>query len=158
VRGHTLLHDDSPDDDASCPTWEMWLRAAGVEGVDATRGPRFNQSSLVLEAAILGQGIALAKSTIAAADLAAGRVVTPFEMTLPLSLAYYIVYPESKTLMPKVGLFVKWLRDEVAQPVLAKAPPRLRAVPGSRARRPAVETLKNGQEYFPAPAVRRATA
>ena len=32
VRAHTLLHDDSPDDDASCPTWEMWLRAAGIEG------------------------------------------------------------------------------------------------------------------------------
>ncbi|MCI0364982.1 MAG: transcriptional regulator GcvA, partial [Phycisphaerales bacterium] len=54
VHHHTLLHDDSPDDDQSCPTWEMWLKAAGVEGTDATRGPRFNQSSLVLEAAILG--------------------------------------------------------------------------------------------------------
>src|SRR5436189_173790 len=61
LRHLTLLHDDSPDDDESCPTWEMWLRAAGVSDVDHTRGPRFNQSSLVLEAAILGRGVALAK-------------------------------------------------------------------------------------------------
>ena len=38
---HALLHDDSPDNDPSCPTWPMWLRAAGVQGVDAIRGPAF---------------------------------------------------------------------------------------------------------------------
>lgn len=161
VRFHTLLHDDSPDDDASCPTWEMWLKAAGVEGIDVTRGPRFNQSSLVLESAILGQGIALAKSTIAAADLAAGRVVAPFELTLPLSLAYYVVYPESKTLTPKVGVFLRWLKDEVAPPAPApaKVPPRLLAVPGNRNRRPAAQSVKPGRDFVPAPTpARRATA
>ena len=158
MRTHTLLHDDSPDDDASCPTWEMWLRAAGVEGVDATRGPRFNQSSLVLEAAVLGQGIALAKSTIAAADLAAGRVVAPFELTLPLSLAYYVVYPESKSLMPKVGVFLRWLREEVAPPAAAKTPPRLLAVPSSRAPRPANAPVKTGPKYLSTAAIRRASA
>jgi LysR family glycine cleavage system transcriptional activator len=134
----------------------MWLKAAGVEGVDATRGPRFNQSSLVLEAAVLGHGIALAKSTIAAADLAAGRVVAPFELTLPLSLAYYVVYPESKSVMPKVGVFLRWLREEVAPPA-AKGPPRLLAVPGSRAPRPANAPVKAGQKYLPS-AIRRASA
>src|SRR5262249_69330 len=137
VRFPTLLHDHRPDDDASGPAGEMWLKAAGADGVDATRGPRFNQSSLVLEAAVLGQGIALAKSTIAAADLAAGRVVAPFELSLPLSLAYYVVYPESKTLTPKVGVFLPWLKQHVPPPAPAKAPPRLLPVPGNRNRRPA---------------------
>jgi LysR family transcriptional regulator, glycine cleavage system transcriptional activator len=59
LKGHSLLHDDSVDNDPSCPTWPMWLRAAGVQRVDAGRGPRFSQSSLVLEAAALGQGFAL---------------------------------------------------------------------------------------------------
>ena len=137
VGRHTLLHDDSPDDDQSCPTWEMWLKAAGVEGVDATRGPRFNQSSLVLEAAILGHGIALAKSTIAAADLAEGRVVKPFELTSPLEFAYYVVYPESKTLMPKVDLFIKWLREEAGPTRLMTAPDRLTSrAEGTRAASP----------------------
>jgi LysR family glycine cleavage system transcriptional activator len=50
---HILLHDGSPDADESCPDWIMWLTARGVKGVDGARGPRFNQSSLVIEAAVL---------------------------------------------------------------------------------------------------------
>jgi LysR family glycine cleavage system transcriptional activator len=114
LRHHTLLHDDSPDDDESCPTWEMWLRAAGVGDVDHSRGPRFNQSSLVLEAAVLGRGVALAKLAIAAADLANGTVVKPFELSFPVEFAHYLVCPESKARMPKVELFGSWLRHEVA--------------------------------------------
>ncbi len=112
LRHLALLHDDSPDDDESCPTWEMWLRAAGVSDVDHTRGPRFNQSSLVLEAAILGRGVALAKSAIAAADLAAGTVVKPFELSFPVGFAYYLVCPETKARLPKVELFRAWLKRE----------------------------------------------
>jgi len=112
LRHLTLLHDDSPDDDESCPTWEMWLRAAGVRDVDHTRGPRFNQSSLVLEAAILGRGVALAKSAIAAADLAAGTVVKPFELSFPVGFGYYLVCPETKARLPKVELFRDWLKRE----------------------------------------------
>jgi LysR family glycine cleavage system transcriptional activator len=132
VRRHTLLHDDSPDDDTSCPTWEMWLKAAGVDGIDTTRGPRFNQSSLVLEAAILGHGIALAKSTIAAADLAEGRVVKPFELTLPLEFGYYIVAPETKTLMPKVDLFIRWLKQDAAHSAPSRPQTRFNRIDGDR--------------------------
>ena len=112
LRHLTLLHDDSPDDDESCPTWEMWLRAAGVSDVDHTRGPRFNQSSLVLEAAVLGRGVALAKSAIAAADLAAGTVVKPFELSFPVGFAHYLVCPAGKAKLPKVGLFRDWLKRD----------------------------------------------
>lgn len=115
LRHHTLLHDDSPDGDESCPTWPMWIRAAGIEGVDATRGPRFNQSSLVLEAALLGRGVALAKSTLADADVAAGRLVKPFDISFPVRFAYYIVHPRSKATLTKVALFKAWLKDEAAR-------------------------------------------
>jgi LysR family glycine cleavage system transcriptional activator len=140
----------------------MWLKAAGVDGIDATRGPRFNQSSLVLEAAILGHGIALAKSTIAAADLAEGRVVKPFELTLPLEFAYYIVAPESKSLMPKVELFIRWLKEEVAPTSSsspARPPARLRPVPGTANRRPATGGVKPEARVVPvSTGMRRATA
>ena len=112
---HTLLHDESPDNDPSCPTWPMWLRAAGVHGIDATRGPHFSQSSLVLEAAVLERGVALAKATIAAADLAAGRVVRLFEMSVPLAFAYYLVYPDSASEAPKVVAFRTWLFEQVGR-------------------------------------------
>ncbi|HEY1941656.1 MAG TPA: transcriptional regulator GcvA [Roseiarcus sp.] len=107
-----LLHDDSPDNDPSCPSWDMWLRAAGVEGADVERGPRFNQASLVIEAAILGRGVALAKSALAASDLRAGRLVRPIETERPVDFAYYFVAPQPKLNLPKVVYFRDWLRRE----------------------------------------------
>lgn len=111
----TLLHDDSPDQDASCPDWRMWLRAAGVDGVDSRRGLRFNQSSLVLEAAVSGRGVALAKAMLAADDIRAGRLVTLFETRQPLQFAYYFVAPPEKSALGRVQLFLAWLRDEIGR-------------------------------------------
>jgi LysR family glycine cleavage system transcriptional activator len=108
---HTLLHDNSPDNDESIPEWSMWLKAAGVEGIDGSRGLRFNQSSLVLEAAMSGRGVALAKSTLAADDISAGRLATPFDLSQPLEFAYYIACPRSKFVLPKVQNFMKWLHE-----------------------------------------------
>lgn len=109
---HTLLHEDSPDKDESCPTWPMWLKAAGVGEIDAARGPKFNQSSLVIEAAVAGKGVALAKSQLALADLEAARLVIPFDMSSPSAFAYYVVHPESRRASPAVKAFKEWLRGE----------------------------------------------
>jgi LysR family transcriptional regulator, glycine cleavage system transcriptional activator len=114
LRHHTLLHDDSPDRDASCPDWRMWLRAAGIADVSAQQGPRFNQSSLVLEAAIAGQGIGLAKAQLAEADLKAARLVRPFGAAQRVEFAYYFVSPPHRSAMPKVEAFRQWLRNETA--------------------------------------------
>src|SRR3546814_20382360 len=81
----------------------MWLRAAWVDGADTTRGPHFGQSSFALEAAALGRGVALAKATIASADLAAGRVVRMLEMSIPPAFAHYLVYPEATSPWHKVA-------------------------------------------------------
>jgi len=106
------LHDDSPDNDPSCPTWDMWLRAAGVDDVDVDRGPRFNQASLVIESAILGRGVALAKSTLAAADIQARRLVRPIATERPVDFAYWFVAPRAKLNLPKVVYFREWLRRQ----------------------------------------------
>jgi LysR family glycine cleavage system transcriptional activator len=115
LKSQTLLHDDSPDDDPSCPTWSMWLKAAGVADVDGSRGPKFNQSSLVVEAAVLGRGVALGKSLLAAADLAAGRLVKPFGDAVSVDFAYFIVCPQAKLALRKVSLFCDWLRGEASR-------------------------------------------
>ncbi|MBX3499750.1 MAG: transcriptional regulator GcvA [Alphaproteobacteria bacterium] len=112
LRQLTLLHDDSPDQDPSCPDWRMWLRAAGVSGIDSSRGVRFNQSSLVLEAAIAGQGVALAKGRLAADDIRAGRLIRPFNVSHALDFAYHFVCPTRKTALPKVAAFLAWLRAQ----------------------------------------------
>jgi LysR family transcriptional regulator, glycine cleavage system transcriptional activator len=117
----TLLHDDSPDNDPSCPSWDMWLRAAGVEDADFDRGPRFNQASLVIEAAILGRGVALAKSALAEADLQSGRLVRPIDSERPVDFAYYFVAPRAKLNLPKVAYFRDWLRRQAGWPSEARA-------------------------------------
>lgn len=121
LAGLPLLHDDSPDNDPSCPNWEMWLRASGAAHIDSSRGPRFNQASLVLEAAIHGKGIALAKATLAASDLAARKLVAPFGASQPINFAYYLVAPKAKLNLPKVSHFCDWLREEAKPLKLANA-------------------------------------
>lgn len=148
IRFHTLLHDDSPDEDESCPTWEMWLNAAGVQGIDVTRGSRFDQSSMVLEAAALGRGVALAKSALAAMDLAEGRVVKPFELSFPVEFAYYVVYPESKAVMPKVGVFIRWLKDEAD----AASSPKLVNLSGAKKRQNHAAAVQRKRISAPRPA------
>jgi LysR family glycine cleavage system transcriptional activator len=112
LAGHMLLHDGSPDADESCPDWHMWLAARGVKGVDGGRGPRFNQSSLVIEAAVAGRGVALAKRALAQDDLDAGRLVAPLAIPTSVGFAYYVVHPRAKARLPQVKAFVAWLTAE----------------------------------------------
>jgi LysR family glycine cleavage system transcriptional activator len=109
---HTLLHDGSPDADPSCPDWTMWLAARGQRGIDGARGPRYNQSSLVIEAAVNGRGVALAKRTLAQADLDAGRLVAPLPISTEVDFAYHLVYPKAKARMAQVKAFTAWITRE----------------------------------------------
>ena len=95
----------------------MWLLAAGIDHIDFTRGPVFSISSLALQAAIEGQGLALANSVLVADDLAAGRLVVPFDLSVcrPLDFAYHIVVPKRTADLPKVAAFKTWLLDEIAR-------------------------------------------
>jgi LysR family glycine cleavage system transcriptional activator len=112
---HILLHDGSPDADDSCPDWAMWLAARGIKGVDGARGPRFNQSSLVIEAAVGGRGVALAKRALAQADLDAGRLVAPLQIAATeVDFAYYVVHPKAKGRLPQVKAFVTWITAQAA--------------------------------------------
>ena len=112
---HVLLHDGSPDADESCPDWAMWLAARGIKGVDGTRGPRFNQSSLVIEAAMSGRGVALAKQALAQDDIDAGRLVAPLQIATHVDFAYYVVHPKAKGRLTQVRAFVSWLAREAAE-------------------------------------------
>ena len=114
LKDQILLHDGSPDADDSCPDWPMWLAARGVKGVDGTRGPRFNQSSLVIEAAAGGRGVALAKRALAQADLDTGRLVAPFQIATAVDFAYYVVHPKAKGRLPQVKAFVAWIAAQAA--------------------------------------------
>jgi LysR family glycine cleavage system transcriptional activator len=115
LRHHALLHDDTVYFSADEPDWAVWLRAAGVEGIDARRGPRFSHAALTLDAAAQGLGVVLGIPALAAADLAAGRLVAPFALHVPSRVAYYLVCPEAASERPEITAFRAWLLREVGE-------------------------------------------
>ena len=119
LRHHVLLHLDERRD------WAKWLDAAGVAGADMTRGPVFNQASMAIDAAVDGQGVALARTALAVWDLLAGRLVRPFRLELPVSYAYWIVCPKVNADLPKIALFRDWLVGEATEDMrrLGSLPP-----------------------------------
>jgi LysR family transcriptional regulator, glycine cleavage system transcriptional activator len=95
--------------------WTRWLEAAGVAEAEPSQGPVLNRASMVIDAAVDGQGIALARTTLAAWDLICGRLVRPFKDTSRLSRTYWIVCPKATSGLPKIKLFQDWLLAEAAQ-------------------------------------------
>jgi LysR family transcriptional regulator, glycine cleavage system transcriptional activator len=95
-------------------TWTRWFEAAGVTGA-AARGPILSSASMLIDAAVDGQGIALARTTLAAWDIIGGRLVRPVAVSLGLSNTYWIVCPEATAEAPKVALFRRWLLAEAAE-------------------------------------------
>jgi len=108
LKAHTLLHAPGQID------WRVWMEHAGLADVDVRRGPRFNQASMAIEAAVDGFGVALARTALAAQDLIAGRLVQPFGPALPAPFAYYIVCPQPVANRPKIRGFREWLLAEAA--------------------------------------------
>jgi len=110
LRRQVLLRDDEPDG------WRRWLEAHRLRGVDAERGLVFTDSSMLVEAAVRGQGVALARRSLAIDDLEAGRLALPFPRLrpLPTGRAYYFVTPRENLARPAVAAFRAWLRAEAA--------------------------------------------
>jgi LysR family transcriptional regulator, glycine cleavage system transcriptional activator len=94
--------------------WTQWLEAAGIMSPELPHGPVLNRASMVLDAAIDGQGIALARTTLAAIDLISGRLVRPFTHELRLTKTYWIICPKATSTVPKVATFRDWLLAEAA--------------------------------------------
>ena len=118
LRGQVLIHDQSVDTSTGFASWQAWLRHAGVQGVPTDRGLRINNSAAVLQAAVDGQGVALARSVMAHDDLAVGRLVRLFpQVRLESTLAYYVVYRPECIAQPKVAAFRDWLLREALGPV-----------------------------------------
>lgn len=109
LRFHTLLHDVMDID------WATWLAAAGVTGIDASRGPGFNHSHLVTAAAIAGEGVALGRSALVAEALRAGQLVKPFAKALRCKFDYYVVRSPGSRNDPVVQAFSDWIIAEGQQ-------------------------------------------
>ena len=116
LRRHNLLHDESIMELLDRPTWAEWLQLAGVTGIDANNaGTHFSDPGLVLSAAVDGVGVALASKPLVEAEVAAGRLVMPFDIVIRRPQAYYLVVPEAVADRPLVSVFRHWLRSEAAK-------------------------------------------
>jgi len=103
-----LIHLDSRTD------WANWLQSVGIDDANVTHGPVLNRASMVIDAAINGQGIALARTTLAAWDLIHGRLMRPFPEASRLSKSYWIVCPKATAALPKIVTFRDWLLAEAS--------------------------------------------
>jgi LysR family glycine cleavage system transcriptional activator len=107
--GQTILYEESEAD------WRAWLAAAGVTAAPS-RWSMFTDSSLMLQAAVEGQGVAMGRSVLVRDELAAGRLVRPFARVLPRwpsPRAYWVASPPSRARRPEVVAFGAWLQAEV---------------------------------------------
>ena len=105
-----LLHDRTREG------WEPWLRnfRSDLHEFKLDKGPVFSQTSLVIDAAVAGQGVALARSALAAVDLIAGRLVRPLREVAPARFAYWIVCPKAASADSPVREFTQWLCAQAA--------------------------------------------
>ena len=113
LAGQTLLHDASPESEVDGADWATWLRGRKLRGISVRGGPRFNQSALVIDAAVAGRGVALAKRTLAQNDLRAGRLVSLFpDGAAPVKSAYYVLQAPERELGGASDQFLAWLLRE----------------------------------------------
>ena len=112
----TLIHMDWEAQGAVWPNWRMWMKAAGVKDFNDSRGLHFSQTSLAIQAAIDGHGVALGDSTLVGDDLAAGRLVKPFELSLrsPAQFAYHLITRRDTADRPMTKAFRNWILAEAA--------------------------------------------
>ena len=109
---HVLLHDDSRD------AWANWLAEHGAPQIESRRGPVLTDSSMLVEAAVRGQGVALARRSLVMDELAAGRLVLAFPQIAPArtGLSYYLVGRAENLQRAPVVAFARWLKKEIADP------------------------------------------
>jgi len=113
LQRHTLLHVDWKYPTDAWVDWPKWLKAAGVEAqVDPVGGPRFSLFTMAIQSAIEGHGVALTGSVFVADDLAAGRLVKPFALSVPTDCAYCLLCAPASAHNPKIETFRAWLLEE----------------------------------------------
>jgi LysR family glycine cleavage system transcriptional activator len=114
LRAHTLIHESAEIDDPAVPCWADWLRMQGVEDIDAEAGPRFSNPGLVIEAALAGLGVALARSALVASEIQGGRLVKLFPAHPHGRVGYYLLRNPESAAPTAAQEFCDWISAAVA--------------------------------------------
>ncbi|MEP1768319.1 MAG: LysR substrate-binding domain-containing protein [Sulfitobacter sp.] len=107
----TLLCGDLPED------WASWFEAAGCRQPPPS-GPRLGDDGAILQAAVDGQGVALGRSRLVADDIAIGRLIAPFAVSLDASHAYWFVRPKSMAAPQTIHAMIEWLVERFDEQIL----------------------------------------
>ena len=89
--------------------WGYWLKKAGADRVDSSQGLQFDTLISALRLAELGQGVALARSSLVEHMLEEGTLIAPFEQRFSTEEAFYLVYSPLVTAKPQAAAFIAWL-------------------------------------------------
>lgn len=95
--------------------WSSWLRLAGVANFQPRHNLTISDSAQVVNMALAGQGIALARRSLVASELQNGTLRQLFEMVLPCPYAYYLLQSPHRASRPAVQCFVRWLQQAIAE-------------------------------------------
>ena len=106
LKQYTLLHDDSHR------AWVRWLDASGAKGVNARRGIICGDRNSMLQAALEGQGVAIASGVFAGNDLTNGRLVQVFEQEVRAEFSIYAVCLPRRLNDPLIAAALEWLESE----------------------------------------------
>lgn len=109
LRAHRIIHVVGEPEN-----WQMWLHAAGVEGLALDQGLQFDLHMMAIQAVIDGVGIGLGLSPMVDQALADGRLVAPFGIEIPTRDAHYVLTPKKTSPAPQVQAFRRWLLDQAA--------------------------------------------
>lgn len=116
VTEQTLIHDLSMEQHKDFITWDRWLRRFNVQAIARKPGLRINNSAAVLQAAVEGHGIALARSIMVDDDLKCGRLVRLCpDVSLASPLSYYLVYRPGCDSLPKIAYFREWVIEQARE-------------------------------------------
>ncbi len=98
----------APDD------WPLWTQAAGVPNSEPNATIQFDSYLLAIEAAVDGQGVALAPDFLVAADLKSGRLAAPFAVDVEQPEQWFMICRKERMTDPRIQRFGAWLRTQFA--------------------------------------------
>jgi LysR family transcriptional regulator, glycine cleavage system transcriptional activator len=111
-----LLHDSATDGDGSDSDsdWRAWLDHHGRPDADCHAGQHFSEASMLINAAVLGLGVALARASLVADQIASGALVCPLELVAPTAYTYYLLGLPEAAERPKIAMLRSLLVEEAA--------------------------------------------
>jgi LysR family transcriptional regulator, glycine cleavage system transcriptional activator len=109
-----LLHDSATEDDGSGSDWRSWLNHVGRRDTRCDEGQRFSDAGLLIDAAVLGLGVALTRASLVSDHVANKTLISPLNLAAPTAFAYYLLGLPEASALQKIVRFRDWLQAEAA--------------------------------------------